>query len=138
MTPEEMSRIHGAAFVHERGWSAAEFEQMLAQPYIQHFSTVGGFALTRTLAGESELLTLAVAPEHQRRGIARTLLMQWLKNSAPLADTAFLDVAADNNAALKLYDSLLFQRINLRKGYYTRKGGPAVDAILMSRDLTQG
>lgn len=138
MTPEEMSRIHGAAFVHERGWSAAEFEQMLAQPYIQHFSTVGGFALTRTLAGESELLTLAVAPEHQRRGIARTLLTQWLKYSSPLADTAFLDVAADNTAALALYDSLLFQRSNIRKTYYTRKSGPAADAILMSRDLTQG
>lgn len=138
MTPQEFSRIHGVAFVHERGWSAAEFEQMLAQPYIQHFSTVGGFALTRTLAGESELLTLAVAPEHQRRGIARTLLVQWLKYSSPLADTAFLDVAADNTAALALYDSLLFQRSNTRRAYYPRKSGKAVDAILMSRDLTRG
>lgn len=138
MTPQEMSRIHGLAFVHERGWSAAEFEQMLAQPYIQHFSTVGGFALTRSLAGESELLTLAVAPEHQRRGIARSLLKRWLKNSSPLADTAFLEVAADNITALALYDSLFFQRSNTRKAYYTRKGGKAVDAILMSRDLTQG
>lgn len=138
MTPEEMAHIHAAAFTHERGWSATEFQQMLAQPYIQRLSTTGGFALTRTLAGESELLTLAVAPERQRRGIARTLLTQWLKNSSPLADTAFLDVAADNIVAISLYESLLFQRSSLRKAYYTRKSSPAVDAVLMTRTLTQG
>ncbi len=138
MTPEEMAKIHKAAFIHERSWSAAEFETMLTQPYIQPFCTNGGFALTRTLAGESELLTLAVAPEQQRRGIARSLLTQWLKISSPLADTAFLEVAADNIGALNLYDSLLFQSSNIRRAYYTRKNAPAVDAILMTRDLTQG
>ena len=40
--------------------------------------TVLGFSLARSVAGESELLLLAVAPEHRRGGIVRSLLRQFL------------------------------------------------------------
>jgi ribosomal-protein-alanine N-acetyltransferase len=136
MTPEQMAHIHSDAFTQERGWSASEFAELLAQPYTHVLSDTAGFALTRTLAGETELLTLAVAPKHQRCGIARKLLNQWLSDSFEHADTAFLDVAADNAGALALYDSLSFQRSGLRKAYYTRKNGSSVDAVLMTRSLT--
>lgn len=133
MTPVELAHIHAAAFVAGRGWTTAEFEELLAQPYTRLFAQVGGFALTRTLAGESELLTLAVDPAHQRRGIAHKLMTTWLYDAAAQADTAFLEVAADNIAALALYDRLAFQRSGLRKAYYTRSGGVTADAVLMTR-----
>ncbi len=138
MTPEQLAQVHAAAFIHERSWSAAEFTTLLAQPFIHLFFEKGGFALVRTLAGESELLTLAVAPEHQRQGIARRLLIEWIEACSQQADTAFLEVAADNIGALTLYDSLFFQRSNLRKAYYSRVGAASVDAVLMTRVLTQG
>lgn len=138
MTPSEMAAIHAAAFITERGWSAQEFTDLLAQPYTAAFTAPGGFALTRTLAGESELLTLAVDPRHQRRGIARALLTAWLDAVQAKADTAFLEVAADNLAALTLYEQQGFTRSGLRKAYYRRQGGPSVDAVLMIRLLTQG
>lgn len=138
MTPAHMAQIHSAAFTRDRGWSSEEFAELLAQSYVQIFVAEGGFALTRTLAGESELLTLAVAPEHQRRGIARGLLEHWISAVEPVAETAYLEVAADNAAAITLYDRVKFSRSGLRKAYYHRTNGSAVDALLMSRALTRG
>lgn len=138
MTADQMAHIHAAAFVQERGWTADEFTQLLGQKFVHPFTTEGGFALTRTLAGESELLTLAVSPLFQRRGIARSLLATWLAAVRSEADVAFLEVAADNHAAIALYHSAGFTRNGLRKAYYTRNDAPAVDAVLMSHALTQG
>jgi len=64
--------------VHDRSWTAAEFNDLLDTPFVQLFTRTQGFALTRTLAGESELLTLAVHPQQRLRGIARALLADWL------------------------------------------------------------
>lgn len=138
MTPKQLAQIHAAAFVQDRAWSAAEFASLLAQPYVTLFTADGGFALTRTLAGESELLTLAVDPDHQRRGIARGLLRAWADSIQPRAEIAFLEVAAHNSGALALYEAAGFSPSGLRKGYYARAGGPAVDAVLMSRAFPQG
>ncbi|MGB5863993.1 MAG: GNAT family N-acetyltransferase [Sulfitobacter sp.] len=138
MTPDEMAQIHAIAFAPSRGWQTEEFASLLSGQGIQVFTAPHGFAVTRTLAGESELITLAVSPEHQRRGIALSLLKRWLEAVAAQAETAFLDVAADNDAALALYHNLSFERSGLRKGYYARAGGPAVDAVLMKRASTQG
>lgn len=138
MTPNQMADIHRAAFLNERGWNADEFSALLAQPYCAAFSAQGGFALTRTLAGESELLTLAVDPARQRRGIAGNLITRWIEAIQSTTETAFLEVAADNHGAIALYTKRGFTQSGLRKGYYPRTNGPSVDAVLMSRALTSG
>lgn len=138
MTPQEMSALHGRAFTDARGWSPAEFADLLSSPYVKAHVAPGGFALTRTLAGESELLTLAVDPDHQRRGIARQLLQTWLQGLHGNAQVAFLEVAADNQAACALYAQAGFVQIACRTGYYTHKDRPAVDALILQRRLTLG
>ena len=138
MTPAELSALHQAAFVHERGWSAAEFADLLQNRFVTLHHRPHGFALSRTLAGESELLTLAVDPAFQGRGLGRQLLRDWIASAAGNAETAFLEVASDNHAALSLYASEGFDRSGLRRGYYARSGAPFADAILMRRQLTHG
>lgn len=139
MKPDQLALIHASAFAQERGWSSDEFAALLAQPYIAIIAAEStGFALTRTLAGESELLTLAVHPNWQRRGIARRLVAAWLAAARLEAQTAFLEVAADNSPALGLYCHAGFTRSGLRKGYYARTNASAVDALLMTRALTRG
>lgn len=140
MTAEEMARIHSAAFTTSRGWRSVEFADLRAQPSVRCFTAPHGFALTRTVAGESELLTLAVDPAHQRNGIARQLMTAWLTTLAtdPAVETAFLEVAADNAAALALYADFQFIHSGQRKAYYARADGPAVDAVVMKRAFTQG
>ena len=136
MTPAQMAQIHAAAFKQERGWSAAEFADLLAKPHIEILSETDGFALVQTTLDEAELLTLAVVPDHQRKGIAQRLITRWI--STTQARDGFLEVAADNTAAIALYSNNGFARAGLRKAYYKRTSGPSVDALLMTRSFTQG
>lgn len=138
MTSKALARLHAAAFTRERPWSAAEFETLLQSPHVRAFTRPEGFALTCTVAGESELLTLAVDPAHQRQGIGRALIKEWLTKVAGTAERAFLEVASDNVAAIALYRSLGFETAGMRKGYYTRANSPPADAIVMQRSLTFG
>ncbi len=134
MTPERMAEIHMAAFAPQRGWTVAEFSDLCASELVECFAVPDGFALVRTLATEAELLTLAVHPHRQRRGSADKLMQNWMTNTQ--ADTAFLEVAADNHAALALYAKHGFVPCGRRKDYYSRARGPAVDAVLMRAALT--
>ncbi len=77
---------------------------------------VVGFLVTRTPApGESEILNLAIAPEHRRQGVARTLIQAWMQG---IAGDIFLEVRASNLTAQKFYKSLGFQEFVARPEYY--------------------
>lgn len=140
MTPAALATLHAAAFTTERPWSAAEFEDLLTSPLVALHSQPHGFALCRTVAGESELLTLAVDPSHQRQGIGRTLTQAWLEalHNTGAAERAFLEVASDNAGAIALYSALGFSNIGRRRAYYHRNGQQAADALVMQLDLTHG
>jgi ribosomal-protein-alanine N-acetyltransferase len=47
----------------------------------------------------------------------------------------FLEVAADNDAAVALYEGLGFKIAGARKAYYQRKGSDSVDAVILALDL---
>ncbi len=51
------------------------------------------------------------------------------------AKRIFLDVGADNPAALALYGKLGFAQLARRKSYYSRPAGQREDALLMVRNL---
>ncbi|MEO0399024.1 MAG: ribosomal protein S18-alanine N-acetyltransferase [Pseudomonadota bacterium] len=89
-----------------------------------------GFCLWRVAAEEGDILTIAVDPACRRQGIGRALL-QALADRAAAApiSTLFLEVAADNAAARRLYETNGFVAIGSREGYY-RSGD---SAILMKR-----
>ena len=138
MTPQDMARIHAVAFVHDRAWTAQEIADLLASPFVTYLAEPQGFALTRLIAGEAELLTLAVDPAAQRQGVGRRLLQRWMDGLEAQADTAFLEVAADNTAAIALYTSAGFRQTATRRGYYQRKDASSVDALIFSRQFTHG
>lgn len=138
MTPQQLAVIHRAAFTRERPWSVEAFENQLRNPHCQVISAQAGFALVQTVADETELLTLAVHPDHQRQGIARKLVQDWLKRQAATAQRAFLDVASDNAPALSLYRQLGFETCGQRSAYYARQDGTKADAIVMQLLLPLG
>jgi len=129
MTPERMATLHAAAFFPERGWSQEEIVSLTASKLVNCHTHKHGFALSRTIADETELLTLAVDPAYRRQGVANSLMHAWLADSG--AARAFLEVAADNAPAQALYAKFGFAEAGRRAGYYRRKIGPAVDAVLM-------
>lgn len=137
MTPEALATLHARAFVTPAPWDAASFAGFLADPLA--FLLVegdAGFLLGRAVAGEAELLTIAVAPEARRRGLGRTLVSRFLYQARlRQADRAFLEVSAQNPAAIALYESAGFALVGRRPGYYRTPEGARIDALLMARDL---
>lgn len=139
MTPEEMAELHKDTFP-ERPWAADAFAELLHQPNIFCHTDPEkrGMILARAISSEAEILTLATHPAHRRHGIARTLVCELVRACAGKnVRELFLEVAADNTAALGLYISLDFQVVGRRKGYYPRAGQSPVDAVIMRRALTQ-
>jgi ribosomal-protein-alanine N-acetyltransferase len=97
---------------------------------------VAGFVLARVMAGEAEILTLAVAPRCRRRGVGRALLdAASLMAEQRGAQAMFLEVASDNAAALALYVLAGFSQAGVRRGYYRRPGRAAGDALVLRRAL---
>ncbi|MGB3248698.1 MAG: GNAT family N-acetyltransferase, partial [Tabrizicola sp.] len=95
-----------------------------------------GFLLGRTVAGEAELLTIAVAPEARRRGLGRKLMARFIYQAQLRgAERTFLEVAADNPAAIALYESCGFRQAGTRRGYYRTPTGQRIDALVLARDL---
>lgn len=135
MTPDDMAAVYAAAFPLGRAWSADEIAAVVDGP--GGFAVTGetGFALGRAIAGEAELITIAVAPRARRNGIGRALLARFEAEARALrAEAAFLEVADDNAAALALYRGAGWQETGRRKGYYARPAGP-VDAVTMAKAL---
>ncbi|MFM7785631.1 MAG: GNAT family N-acetyltransferase, partial [Gammaproteobacteria bacterium] len=77
-----------------------------------------------------------VSPVARRRGIARSLLGEALREAAIAgARRCFLEVRESNAPAIALYSAAGFRIDARRKGYYRSADGPE-DALLMSRELS--
>lgn len=136
MTPDALAALHARAFATPRPWSAGEFAGLLADPtvFLLAEGAVDGLLLGRVVAGEGELLTLAVDPDLRRQGIGRRLMVRFLSQAQALgAESLFLEVAADNRAAIALYQTSGFVSAGRRRGYYLRDGAAAMDALVMVR-----
>lgn len=126
-----LAGLHAAAF--DKPWSAGEIAALMATPGVFALTVdLKGFILCRSIAGEAEILTLAVDPAARRAGAGRALVEAAAGLAAQCgAESLFLEVAADNTAALALYSATGFQRVGLRKGYYAS----GADAVVMRRAL---
>lgn len=91
-----------------------------------------GFIIARIVAGEGEILSLGVALSDRRRGAGRALLTDALYRLALSgAEAVFLEVGEDNPGAVALYRGLGFREVGRRRGYYLRKNGQRVSALIM-------
>jgi ribosomal-protein-alanine N-acetyltransferase len=137
VTPSDLSALHARAFTTPRPWSEAEFATLLADPLVFLLAEGdAGFLLGRAVAGEAELLTIAVAPEARRRGLGRRLVGRFIYQARLRgAQSAFLEVAEDNAAAQALYRASGFVEAGRRRGYYRTPDGGAVDALVLVRSL---
>ena len=92
-----------------------------------------GFSLRRVVAGEAELLLLAVVPSWQGRGIGRTLLGQFIDDSRDQgAHRLHLEVR-DGNPAVRMYRLAGFDLAGRRSKYYHGAGDQLFDALTFVR-----
>jgi len=141
---DRAAALHAEAFVPfgERAWTRQDMGELLASPgvaglLLQVEGADAGLAICRAVADEAELITLAIRLAHRRRGAARRLLAAVIDHiRAAGAKTLFLEVATDNPAALRLYETTGFRTAGSRPAYFRRGGGPAANAIVMRLDLS--
>lgn len=131
--------LHEQSF--QRGWSEAEFEQLLIEPRIiaERASvgrTLAGFIISRRAADEAEVLSVAVARGWRNRGLAGQLLARHLRKLAGLAVArVFLEVDESNTAACRLYRRAGFHEVGRREGYYSSEGARRAAALVLRCDL---
>lgn len=128
-----LAPLHAVAFPPAERWGAEALCLMLEMPgAFALLCPEEGFIIARVAADEAEILTLAVAPEARRRGVARRLLQAASRQAAGRgAARLFLEVAVGNAAARGLYEGAGFTVAGLRPRYYADGG----DALVLSRRL---
>lgn len=134
-----LAAIHARAFA--RPWSASDIAALLANANALAILSGGadaeGFAIAWVVAGEAELLTIAVVPETRRRGVGAGLLREICRLArARGAGVLHLEVAEDNTEARALYQKLGFMAAGRRQGYYVRENAETADAIVLSLSLS--
>ena len=93
---------------------------------------VVGYVGSQTVIDETDMMNIAVHPDHRRKGIAEALieaLTDALREKGSKALT--LEVRASNIPAITLYDKLGFVQVGLRKNYYRN---PKEDALILRKE----
>ncbi|WP_336960004.1 GNAT family N-acetyltransferase [Sphingobium aquiterrae] len=121
-------------------WTAAQLGGMMSLPGMTLViasldAATLGFALTRLVLDESELLLLAVAPQWRNKSIGSILVDHCITSARREgAKTMHLEVRSTNNA-VELYQKLGFAHVNTRPGYYRGGDGKLFDAYSFQRDI---
>lgn len=116
-------------------WSEGIFRDCLRVGYVCRLIEVGtdiaGYGIMSMGAGEAHVLNVCVREEYRGRGLARKVLL-YLIDRARNAGMyeAFLEVRPSNTAAARLYDSLGFEQVGVRRGYYQATNGREDAAVL--------
>ena len=99
------------------------------------FAGYAGLRAAPHTADSGDIQTIAVVETHRGHGLGRTLLRALLEQARERgARDVFLEVRADNAAAIALYESEGFVTLDRRVGYYQPDG---VDALVM-RSASRG
>lgn len=94
-----------------------------------------GFALSRLLIEEVELLLLAVEPAFRGQGLGQALIERTAQIAAQRRAGRVLLEVRDGNCALNLYRRCGFSMIGRRRSYYRGPGGITYDALTLARPI---
>ena len=125
----KLAELHKKCFP-DKPWSASDFAD-LKKSGCEIVASDNGFIVWRTVADEAEIISIGVAPDARRNGIAGAMILlmeQELKKQSIV--NVFLEVSEVNTPAKKLYEKYGFIPTGKRPKYYN-----GIDAIIMSKRL---
>jgi ribosomal-protein-alanine N-acetyltransferase len=116
-------------------WSEGIFRDCLRVGYVCRVVDVGGdmagYGIMSVGAGEAHILNVCIRDEYRGRGLARKVLVYLLDRArASGMYEAFLEVRPSNKAAARLYQSMGFEQVGVRRGYYQATVGREDAAVL--------
>ena len=104
----------------------SDMEMLLPNEYL---IGIAGFWV---MVDEAHITTLGVRNAYRRRGIGERLLIEIIDMATELkAHVVTLEVRVSNKEAQALYRKYRFQKVGIRRGYYSDNGE---DAVLMTTD----
>ena len=127
-----VAEIEKLCFSHP--WSESTVCSEIKSGFSDFFGAFSGEKLAgyiggRTIAGETEIFNVAVAPEFRRNGIGKTLIEKFIETVREKdTQVIFLEVRTSNLSAISLYEKTGFVFCGIRKDYYT---DPKENALLM-------
>ncbi len=130
--------------LYGEAWNHSQTRSMLAMPltHLLLAETIAenpdaagapvGFAMTRRVADEEELLLIAVSPDWRQLGAGSALLNQVIENAREAGVSRLHLEMRSNNPAMHLYSKFGFAPIGLRKDYYRGSDNRHYDAVTMA------
>ncbi len=118
-------------------WSETSISQELENPLSLWLVAVEeeqvlGYVGSQSVMGWADMMNIAVAPQHRRRGIAEDLVEYLLKALQARQVTCLtLEVRASNAPAKALYEKLGFLQVGRRPNYYRH---PKEDALILRKE----
>jgi len=120
-------------------WSSGQYREEISAPtrrFIvavdEGLSVIGYAGVFAPGGAEADILTVGVIAQHRGQGIARKLMAGITKWAIAQGSIAMmLEVKTDNAAAIGLYESLGYSKLNIRKDYF----GSGLDALVMRKEL---
>jgi [ribosomal protein S18]-alanine N-acetyltransferase len=120
-------------------WSRSMFAGEIAKPssiclgaFDAEEDELIGYLIVSRYVDAWHVMNVAVAPDHQRRGIASRLLNELFELTGDDGQRGYtLEVRVSNEAAINLYERMGFRSRGIRRGYYTDN---REDALIMWRD----
>lgn len=124
-----LADLHAKCFPH-KPWAATDFAD-LKKSGCDIIASQNGFIVYRVVADETEIITIGVAPDARRGGIAAAMLAIAENDASKRgAKKIFLEVAENNAAARALYEKNGYHTVGTRPKYYD-----GVDAIIMEKQI---
>jgi ribosomal-protein-alanine N-acetyltransferase len=116
-------------------WSEGIFRDCLRVGYVCRVVTVRdtiiGYGVMSVGAGEAHILNLCISELSRCKGVGRQLLTYLIERGAAAGmSEAFLEVRPSNTSAIRLYQSVGFEQVGMRRGYYQAVGGREDAAVL--------
>lgn len=119
-------------------WTAAQCAGLIPMPGVwltlaRDGRHAVGFALSRIVIDEAELLLLAVRRDAQRRGVGKALLARFAEQAAARGAARLHLEVRDGNHAVKLYEGAGFGLVGRRPNYYNGPDGRNYDALTFAK-----
>ncbi len=131
---EQVAEIASLSLPEPWSWKdyLALADNSLARTFVAEIEgDLAGFCFLYLVGEEGQIMEIATATSHRRKGVGKALLQAMLSSSEKEGAVRFtLEVRASNAPAIALYKSFDFYEVGRRKGYYRN---PTEDAVLMDR-----
>jgi [ribosomal protein S18]-alanine N-acetyltransferase len=116
-------------------WSEGIFRDCLRVGYVCRVIDIdgdlGGYGIMSLGAAEAHILNVCIRDVFRSRGFARKILLYLLERARGAGmQEAFLEVRPSNLAAARLYYSLGFELVGVRRGYYQATVGREDASVL--------